>query len=84
MTELLLKWRRMLGIGVVILGGIINANDFSGFIVSLFATVHSCAFANLEFMFPASVEVLGEWINKQVLSVNNRDTEFFANGKLLM
>ena len=47
-------------IKVVILGGIIKANDFSGSTVILFATVHSRTFANSELMFLDSVEVLGE------------------------
>ena len=50
----------MSGIGVVILGGIIKANDFLGFTVILFATVHSCTLASSELMLSASVEVLGE------------------------
>ena len=45
---------------VVILEGIIKANDFSGLTVIVFATVHSCTFANSELMFSARVEVLGE------------------------
>ena len=62
----------MSGMEVVTLGGNIKANDFSGLTVILFATVHSCTFANSKLMFSASMEVLGEWINKQVLSANNR------------
>ena len=50
----------MSGREVVILGGIIKANVFSGLTVLLFATVHSCTIANSELMFSASVEVLGE------------------------
>ena len=50
----------MSGMEVVILGGIIKAHDFSGLTVILFATVHSCTFANSELMLLASVEVLRE------------------------
>ena len=35
-------------------------------------------------MFSASVEVSGEWINKQVSLANNQGTEFIAKGKSFM